>query len=34
MKWLVGLRGISIRHGVIREINSRFLELGRTFLIS
>jgi hypothetical protein len=34
MKWLVGLRGTSIGHGVIRKINSRFSELGRKFLIS
>jgi hypothetical protein len=33
MKWLVGPREISIRHGFIREINSRFSELGRNILI-
>jgi hypothetical protein len=33
MKFLVGLRGTSIGHGVIREIKSRFLKLGRKLLI-
>jgi hypothetical protein len=28
MKWLVGLRETPIGHGVIRDINSRFSELG------
>jgi hypothetical protein len=34
MKWLVGMRETPIGHGVIREINSRFSELGRNILIS
>jgi hypothetical protein len=33
MKWLVGLRGIFIGHGVIRKIKSMFSELGRKILI-
>jgi hypothetical protein len=35
MKWLVGMRRISIGHGVIRKIKLRFSELGQEiFFIS
>jgi hypothetical protein len=31
MKWSIGMRRISIGHGVIRKIKLRFSELGRIF---
>jgi hypothetical protein len=34
MKWLIGMRRISIGHGVIRNIKLRFSVFGRIFFIS